>query len=546
MGITSPGIGSGLDVKALVAAYVRAETVPLQIRHDNQLKDVNTELSAVGQLKSSLSSLQTSLANLSDLSQMYTMKYNVSEPDYLTATVTNQANKGSYQIEVQKLAQQQSLASGYIPDVSNVGSGTITIAFGTYNVGKTTFTANADATPVTINVAPGSGSLVGIRDAINSSGSGLSAAIVEDNQGTRLTITSSQTGENYSMKISGGVTALNYDPTTGVNSLTETVEGQNSLVKINGLSLSQSSNELKTGISGATLTLKKAEIGKTFTFTISDNKDQLTNLVNDFIKKYNDSMTLLTNLTGYSSELKKGALYQGDPQFRSIKLNLSKWATSPMSNTNSSIKSLADLGITTNKDGLLEIKERDKEKNTKAFSTYYNEIGVLFGKSANTTDANVRINSVAPTVKAGSYDVVLSAYTPGVSMTGTIGDLTATSTDGYTLKGSGKFSGLSVNVLSGSTGARGKVVVSDGFAVLMKNYLDTYVGTKGDLNQRTDQLNKQVTLLAKTQESINAKGASVEARYTKQFNALDVLLSQLTGTSNSLTQQLASLPGLKI
>jgi len=58
MSLSTPGIGSGLDIKAMVDAYVKAEITPLQTRHDNKLSSVNTELSAIGQLKSVLSNLQ--------------------------------------------------------------------------------------------------------------------------------------------------------------------------------------------------------------------------------------------------------------------------------------------------------------------------------------------------------------------------------------------------------------------------------------------------------------------------------------------------------
>ncbi|MDP3269996.1 MAG: flagellar filament capping protein FliD [Legionella sp.] len=542
MSLSTPGIGSGLDIKAMVDAYVKAEITPLQTRHDNKLSSVNTELSAIGQLKSVLSNLQTSLANLSDINKFYNMKYSVSDGDYFTATVTPEANKGTYQVEVQKLAQQQSLASSYL-NTASIGSGTVTINFGSYNNDKTVFTINGDATPVSINIAPGSDSLVSVRDAINNSESGITASIIQDNQGSRLTITSAKTGENYAMQISGSLTVLNYDPTIGSNALTETIAAQNSVIKVNGLTLNQSTNQLKDAISGITLNLKKAELGKTITLNVDDNKDQLTGMINDFIKKYNDSTTLLTNLTGYNSSTKQSGLFQGDPQFRNLKLNLNKWATSPLTHSNGAIQSLADMGITTNKQGLLELK---MEKYNKVLESNYGEIGSFFAKTATASDSNIRIKSVGTEVKSGTYNIDLTEFTPGVSMQGTIGSLPATSSDGITLKGSGDLKDLSVDVLSGSVGARGSVVVKDGLAVLMNGFLNTYMGTTGDLSQRADQLNKQITQLDKAQKQIDTRSASIESRYFKQFNALDLLLSKLQATSSSLTQQLANLPQLKL
>ncbi|WP_298626061.1 flagellar filament capping protein FliD [uncultured Legionella sp.] len=540
MSLSSPGVGSGLDVATLVATLVKAEITPAQTRHDNQVTSVKTELSAIGQLKSVLSNLRTSLTKLSDLSQFYNMKYSMSEQDYFSTSITAQATKGSYQIEVQKLAQQQSLASNYL---TNTGSGTFTITLGTYNSDKTTFTANASATPVSITIAPGSDSLVAVRDAINNSNSGVTAGIVQDSQGSRLALTSTKSGENYAMKISGDITSLNYDPTTGVNSLTETVAAQNSVVKINGIMLNQSSNQLQEAISGVTLNLKKAEPGKTITLTVDDNKDQLTSLMNDFVKQYNDSMTFLTNLTGYNSETKQGGVFQGDPQFRNLKQNLTKWATGPITNGDSPIKSLADLGITSNKQGLLEINQ-DKYK--KVLENNYKDIGSLFAKTATASDPNIRIKSVNTNVKAGSYDVNLTEFTPGVSMSGTIGSLSASSSDGLTLSGSGRLGGLSINILSGSTGSRGSITVNDGIAVQMNSFLDTYMSTQGDLDLRTAQLNKQVKQLDKAQEAIALRSDAIQKRYLSQFTALDSLLTQMQNTTSFLTQQLANLPKLNI
>lgn len=541
MSLSALGVGSGLNLKDMVDALVKAEITPMQARQDKRLLSTNTELSAVGQLKSTLATLQTTLAKLSDFKQFYNMKFSVSDSDYFSTTVSPQAVKGSYQVEVKQLAQQHTLASNYI---ANTGSGTMTIDFGTYE-NNTTFTPNASAASVSVTIAPGSDSLVAVRDAINNKNAGVTASIVTDNQGSRLTIASSKTGENYAMRISGDITSLNYDATSTSNALTQTIAAQNSIVKINGLQLEQSTNQLDQAIAGVTLNLKKAEgVGETkiISLTVDDNKDQLTGLINDFIKQYNDSMTFLTNLTGFNQETKQSGVFQGDPQFRSLKLSLNKWATSPLS-TNNPLKSLSDLGIITNKQtGLLEVKQ-DQYK--KALDNNYANIGALFAKTATASDSDIRVKSVGTNVKAGSYDVELSQFTPGVSMSGTIGGVSASSPDGLTLTGSGDFGGLSINVLSGTTGNRGKITVNDGIAVQMNSFLDNYMKTKGDLDQRADQLNKQMKMLGQAQEALDARSKKIEARYTAQFTALDTLIAGLQKTSGFLTQQLANLPQFK-
>ncbi len=539
MGLSTPGIGSGLDIKAMTEAYVKAEIDPIQNRHKIKLDRMNTELSAVGQLKSHLATLQTSLATLSDISQLYMLTSSISDPEFLSTKLTSEAAKGSYQVEIQKLAQQQSLASAPVATTTGlVGNGTITIDFGTYSAGNTVFTANPDKAAVNIIITPGNDNLTAIRDAINNSDSGVKASIVQDDQGYRLTITSPQTGEKYAMKISGDVTAVNYDPTTGVNNMSETIKAENSLVKINGLTLTQTSNQLETAISGVSLTLKKAEVGKTISLNIADNQNQLTSNINDFIKKYNESISFLTKLTGYNTTAKTKGIFQGDPQFRALKLSLNKWATTPLENAAGPIKSLAEIGIVTTKDGLLELNQT---KYQKALETNYQDIGALFAKTATASDSGIRINKVGSHVKAGTYDVNLTAFDPGVTLTGTIGGFPATSSNGMTLSGSQDLLGLSIDVTSGTIGARGEVRVKDGLAASMNLFLDTYMSSQGDLSLREGQLNKGLGQMSVAQDKINARSDSLTKRYSKQFLALDILLANLQSSSAALSQQLATL-----
>lgn len=536
MGLSAAGIGSGLDVKSLVDALVKAEITPLQTRHDQKVKDANTSLSAIGQLKSYLSNFQTTLAKFSNLESIYSMQSTVSDPDYLSTTIGENAVKGTYQVEIQKLAQQHSLASS---PIVNTGSGTLTIAFGTYNADKTSFTANPNASSVTINITAGNDSLETVRDTINNTHSNVTASIITDSTGARLTLTSKQTGENMAMKITGTIGSLQYDPTNNNAVLTETVVAQNSVVKINGLTITNTTNQLSDSISGLTLNLKKAELGKLITLNIDENKGQFTSLINEFVKSYNDTITFLYNLTGYNSETKAGGVFQGDPQFRNLKTNITKWATSPLNQSNNSITSLADIGIKTNKQGLLEVNQTEF---TNALNNHYSDIGALFAKTAVSSDTGISVKSYNPSLSAGTYPVSLTQYTPGVSLAGTIGNIQATSTDGITLTGTGTLSGLSLQVLSGSTGNRGNITVTDGIAVQLNQLLDTYMKSNGDLAERSEQLNITLKHLSDDQEAIVAKSTALQNRYNKQFSALDALLTSLQSTSNFLTQQIANLP----
>lgn len=542
MGLSTPGIGSGLDIKAMVESMVKADLMPAQLRHDKKLNSVTTELSAFGQLKSAISNFQTTLNSLSYASEFNKMISLLSEPGYVSASVTEQAAEGLYQIKVNQLAQAQSLASGYFANnSSSVGSGSITISFGTYSDNNTTFTLNTEVSPVTINITPGNDSLSAVRDAINAANAGVTASIVQDSVGSRLTLTSSETGEKYAMQITGSLTAMNYDPTTNNTSLSQTMAAQNSQVQINGLLLSESSNRLEKAITGITLELQQADPATTIALTVKKDVEHLKGLINDFVKKYNDFINFITTLTGFDMETRKRGVLQGDDKLRDLKTNLYHLATTPLT-TDGPIQSLADLGITSDKHGLLEI---DPEMLDEAINNNYQGISNLFAKKITATDPNIKINSLDTEVGAGTYDVILNEYTPGVSMSGTIGGILANSTDGITLNGTGDFSTLSIDILSGLVGDRGQIIVSDGLASLIDGYLDSLIDEDGEIEERIDRLNTQAQQLDEMQERINERSITLEKRYYQQWNAVDLLISQMQNTSNTLTQILSNLPKLK-
>lgn len=542
MSISSPGLGSGLDIKSMVEGLVKADIMPAQARLDKRFMSVNTQLSAMGQLKSALSNFQTTLSSLSLRSDLYKTQCSLSEAGYISASMTEQASEGVYQIKVKQLAQAQTLASTYFADnTTPVGNGSMTINFGTYTNNNTTFTLNSKASPVTIHFDTESNSLSALCETINAANAGVVASIVQDNAGSRLTLTSKETGENYAMQIVSDLSALNYDPTTNNTQLTQTMAAQNSQVEINGLLVNQNSNHLDTALTGIKLNLQQADPDTTITVTVKKDTEHTKTVITDFVKKYNDFMSFLTNLTGFNMATRKRGVLQGDALLRELKSNVYSLVTNPLP-SGGPIQSLADLGITSNKQGVLEI---DPEILDKVLESNYESVGDLFAKKAIATDPNIKINSFDTDVQAGSYDVVLTEYTQGTSLAGTIGGFLGSSKDGKVLTGSGDLSTLSIEVLSGTLGSRGQIRVTDGLASLINNFFTSYLDEDGDLEERIDHLDDKVKQLAEEQKQIDIRTSSLEKKYYKQWNALDLLIAQMQNTSSTLTQLLSNIPKLK-
>jgi flagellar hook-associated protein 2 len=550
VGISSPGLGSGLDVTGLVTGLVAAEIQPKSFRLDQKEASIQAEISAIGTITSALSKFQGSLTALSKMQSFQARKTSMSETGYFTATANNEAVSGNYQVEVIDLAQSQSLASSTFSDgATSVGSGTISIEFGSYDAGKTVFTANPDKSSQNVIISNSANTLTDIKNAINSANIGVNAAIISDDSGARLTITSEDTGAANALKITvtdddanntdnSGLSQLVFDPAGGVSNITETNTAQDSQVKINGLTLTNSSNTLSDNIEGVTLNLLKENPGTTIDLDVSLNTGSTKSLIIEFIKNYNDVLDTINQLTAFDKETGQGSILLGDSSIRNLRNQLSQMLYEPIDNVSSNFSTLVEIGLKSNDVGRLEF---DDSILSQALNDHFDEVGRLFANGAFVDDSLIKVEATTDSVAEGIYPINLSTLNLGTDISGTIGGLSASSDDGFILNASGKLTGLSLEVLGGTTGDRGNVNVFNGIASRIDALIDNYLGASGLLTTKTENLTSQVDDISEQRTKLNERAALLEQRYLRQFTALDSQLASLQATSSFLTQQLAIL-----
>lgn len=139
---------------------------------------------------------------------------------------------------------------------------------------------------------------------------------------------------------------------------------------------------------------------------------------------------------------------------------------------------------------------------------------------------------------------VFGAATPvtGVDVAGTIGGYAATG-DGQTLTGSAgaPVAGLKLTIDGDTTGSRGDIGFSQGYANLLNSLAGNYLGSKGYIASQTTGLNQSVKDIGTQKDALSARLVDVEARYRAQYTKLDTLVASLNSTASYLTQQLASI-----
>lgn len=386
-GIT--GIGSGIDINSIVGAMVNAERAPKEAQLARLEKTSTTKFSALGQLKSALSELHTALKELNNPSLFEKRTATSSNPAMLTASAGSAALAGSYQVEVGRLASASKVATQALAsDFSAAGAGTLTVKLGAGDIG------------VDVPIEAGD-DLAAIRDKLNTAlkDKGISANIVNDPAGgtSRLVLSAKETGAGKDIYIETADAALGdltigsidySDPDNPVGTL-EAVNGSaagyleqaaNAEFKIDGLSLSSASNTISNAIPDVTLTLVgKTEEGKPLTVTVGQDDAGVKSSIKKFVDTYNKLISTsnqLTNVTQVGEDKAPivGGLV-GDATVRTLLGSVRNELVTPGGESGDAVRILADLGITTQKDGTLKI---DDGKLDTALKDNYDAVGAFF------------------------------------------------------------------------------------------------------------------------------------------------------------------------
>lgn len=128
----------------------------------------------------------------------------------------------------------------------------------------------------------------------------------------------------------------------------------------------------------------------------------------------------------------------------------------------------------------------------------------------------------------------------GADVTGSIGGFLANGS-GQRLTGTGPTDGLKLDVTGGVPGARGNLEYGVGIAGKLDQMISKLLANKGLIASKTEGLQGQVTQIQNDRERLETRLETTEARYRKQFNALDQQMSSMQSMSAYLAQQLAGI-----
>jgi flagellar hook-associated protein 2 len=335
--ISFGGLASGMDTQSIIDKLVQLESQPITLlqTHESGFK---AQVSALGDISSKLAALQTAASNLSTSGALglKTTSTNTS----FSATPGSSAVAGSYDIQVQQIATQTKLLSAAFTTGDTAKGGTLT--FGTQPDGTT-------PSPITI---PDGASIQDVASAIRSSGAPVSAVVLNDDLGTHLSVTSLATGSAATVTFQEAVGA------SGTKSLAFTsTAGVDATFSIDSLPFTRASNTITDALPGTTLQLKSGggASAPTETLVMENDTDATSANLKQFVDAYNGVMQLVQKQLAVTASTDRASTLAGDPAVRMLQQSLQAIGASVVGA--GSVRSLADLGLKTQRDGTLSIDD---------------------------------------------------------------------------------------------------------------------------------------------------------------------------------------------
>lgn len=534
--ITGTGT-SGFDSAALIETAVEAKMAAAYLI-DDQIDVLDTQVAGWETVLSDLTSLSDAAETLSASAEdsvfsdraAYLSSSTISDPDdVIGVTVTDDAELGTYTVEVISLATSHKVASDTVTDKTAVlgYSGTFSLSAGDGT--STEITVTSDMT------------LEDLAEAINdvSGDTGVTATLIKSSDsGYTLVLASADTGETITATDSSGdvLESLGVLDSSGAyaNQLQAAALAE---ITIDGVTVTSSSNDIEDVLTGVSISLYDDSAGSTITLEVGQDLDTVYSAIEDLVEAYNTYREYaLTQQETDDDGAADDAVLFGDSLLRSINSALYSLLAQTVE-VDGTTYSIADLGISYADDNTLELDADTLEE----FLTQHADVAeAFFQQSTSVSSSDLYVGDISGSMASGEYTVEVTLDSDG-NITGATIDGTALTVSGTTLKGvdGTAYEGLRL-VYTGGTANAGTtdsvtLTVEGGFADQMLAALETYTDEDdGLVSSRIESLSDTIDSKQTRRDRIAEKAEDYEeyltsyyARIEAEIEASELALAQV-------------------
>lgn len=318
---------SGIDVQSAVAQEIALEAEPMDL-WEQQQSNLANQTSDIQGIETDITSLQSALTALQDpAGALASMDASSSNSNIVTASAAAGTTAGTHEVVVNNLA---TTASWYSTDVA---SETTDLAAGSFTIQV------GSGSPLTVTTGSGVNTLDDVVNYINSQNAGVTASVVNDANGSRLALVSSNSGAAGNFTVTNG---------SGL-SFTQAATGVDASLTVDGIPIDSASNTVTGAVNGLTFNLTGTGQASV---SVAADPTQISQAVSTFVTDYNKVISDVNSEYSVNASNQEGPLAE-DPVLSNLQSLL--LGVGSYSSGNGVVSTLQDLGISMNNDGTLTL-----------------------------------------------------------------------------------------------------------------------------------------------------------------------------------------------
>jgi len=541
--------GSGLNVTQIVDALVEAERAPKQTKIDDAKETATVKISALGSLKSELTVFNT---NSLALDGQTGLKLSSSTSNVaLTRTDSSLASEFSHTINVSQIARAQVLnfdngGVGFDSTTADIGIDELSLRFGSWT--GTSFSTNSDySSATTLNFTAGDTSLTDVRDAINNSGIGVTASIIEVSDDKYSLVVKSAVGEDRALRVKSHLNdsennVLKYNP-GNVDHLADTanqvVAAADAIFTVDGITVTRNSNTITDLFSGITMELSNVsatEIGTDQTISSGYSETDALATLETVVTEINYLLAFLKEQSKPGSNGEDGGPLNGDHFVRYVETKIKSLTSTAIIGYDDEDIYLSSFGVVTELDGTLSI---DKTRFSEYFAENPEHFAAVTTTMIRTGDAGITGSAPTDLFTPGIYNFALSDGTATLTDSDINSDTMSVGTNKYGYANS-NIGATGLLLETSKTSADTNVYMGRSILATLSNYINDVLMLNGDIDKKIVTLEDDIDSLIEDQEALDLQIASQRALYAEKFTAMQTAVSSFKKTGEFLDNLIKS------
>ncbi|MCB0995918.1 MAG: flagellar filament capping protein FliD [Acidimicrobiales bacterium] len=511
------GIASGLDTSSIISELMFAARAPVR-RLENAKAAEQLELTSWQSLGSRLTSLKSKLTSFTTGTALQAVNSSSSDETIVRATASAGALPGTYAFQVTSLAAaQQTTSTGLASSTATVGAGTALVSRGTGAIGIDTLDASALTSGAyeieVLSVADGQATVVfdGVEQTVSATG----GATLTAGDSSTLTL-----GAGTSLAV--GTASLVAVQTDGSSTLVNLREG------LNAAGSPVRAQLIDTG--DGTATPWRLVLTSTATGTDNSLDTDLSGL-----SAFSGGLTEVRAASDAVLTLGSGGLTVTrssnvlDDVFDGLRLDLRSAAPG------------ADVEVTVTD---------DVDSRFAAIKDVIDQVNIIFGKITQDSKYDVETGASGPLVGNFAARQLSRELQSALGQVVSGGDYVLLGQVGITIQNDGTYK-VDETVLRSALGSSPEAVAelltgdaatsSNGAFDILLGTVENLLANDGLVDAAKDSSESSITEFDAAIASHEVRMEQVQARYTRQFAALEALMGQMQSQSAYLTSALAKL-----